>query len=220
MKVIKLIILGAGKSTLEIIDIINDINNKSSKKIEIVGILADDKKLKNKKIYNTPVLGPIKDIKKFKKEKFFLGIFSYQNRFVRAKIISSFKNIYHRFINIVHPSALISSKSKIGYGCLVSNNVNIHYGSKIGNFCIMSPNSSIAPLANIKSNCFIGNAVVASCKSKIDKNTYFGFHSSLLENVKIAEGSRVLPNTIVNKTIKKKNGIIFGSPARIIAYDK
>ena len=81
MKEENLIILGAGDSTLEIIDLVNDINKKKTKKIKIIGILDDDKKLKKKNIKSS-ILGKIKDIYKFKKEKFFLGIFSHKNRFL------------------------------------------------------------------------------------------------------------------------------------------
>ena len=49
MKEENLIILGAGDSTLEIIDLVNDINKKKTKKIKIIGILDDDKKLNKKK---------------------------------------------------------------------------------------------------------------------------------------------------------------------------
>ena len=51
MKETPLIILGAGKSTIEFIDLVNDINQKTYNKIKIIGILDDDKKLKNKKMW-------------------------------------------------------------------------------------------------------------------------------------------------------------------------
>ena len=101
MKETPLIILGAGKSTIEFIDLVNDINQKSYDKIKIIGILDDDKKLKNKKINNISVIGSIKDTKQFKKEKFFVGIFSYKNRFIRSKIINSLKFSSNKFINVI-----------------------------------------------------------------------------------------------------------------------
>ena len=44
MKMKSLIIIGAGSSTIEIIDILNDINKVSKKKFSIKGILDDNKK--------------------------------------------------------------------------------------------------------------------------------------------------------------------------------
>ena len=88
MNDIPLVLLGAGLSTVEVIDIISDINKSSQKKIKIVGLLDDNSKLFNKKILNCSVIGSLSDINLFKKEKFFLNIFSYKNRFLRSKIVN------------------------------------------------------------------------------------------------------------------------------------
>ena len=220
MKKKELIIIGAGNSTLEIIDIIEDINYQNIDKIKVIGILDDDIKLKNKHLNNIPILGQIKEISKFKNAYFFLGIFSYKNRFLRNKIIMNLKKFKKRFINIIHPNSLISKKANIGYGCLISNNVNIYHGCKLGSFTTISPSATLAPFVKIDNNCFVGDSVVISYKSRIKKNSYMGFHSGLSENVKIAEGSRVLPYTLVSKNFKKKAGVIFGLPARLISIDR
>ena len=49
MKSLDLIIIGSGNSTLEIIDLIYELNKKRDEQINIVGILDDNRKLKNKK---------------------------------------------------------------------------------------------------------------------------------------------------------------------------
>ena len=87
MKVKSLIIIGAGDSTIEIIDVLNDINKISKKKFSIKGILDDNKKIQKRKINNIKVIGFIKDYRKFRNNYFFLSILSYKNRFVREKII-------------------------------------------------------------------------------------------------------------------------------------
>ena len=71
MKMKSLIIIGAGSSTIEIIDILNDINKVSKKKFSIKGILDDNKKIQKKKINNIKVIGFIKDYHKFKNNYFF-----------------------------------------------------------------------------------------------------------------------------------------------------
>ena len=66
-----LILIGAGNSTIEIIDFIHDLNQNHKKKIKIVGILDDNKNLHNKKISGVKVIGSLNDIKKYKKHHFF-----------------------------------------------------------------------------------------------------------------------------------------------------
>ena len=215
-----LIILGAGSSTIEIIDLIEDINEKSADKIKIVGILDDNNNLLNKKISNIPIIGNMKEMKKFKKENFFLGIQSYRNRFKRSEFINSIKDNIKRFITIVHPTSIIGSSAKIGRGCLIANNCNIYSSSSVGNFCNISANVSIAPKSNIKNNCFLGFNVIIASNVIIQKNTYMGIKSSVLEKIEIKEGSRILPNTLVHKSFNKKKGIIFGEPSKLIGIEK
>ena len=214
-----LIIIGAGNSTGEIIDIINDINVVSNKKIKVIGILDDNKKLLNKKLNNAPIIGKPKDATKFKKEKFFLGIFSYKNRFARYRLIKSLMKLKSKFINIIHPSSLIGQKTKLGFGCLISNNCNIYSNSNVSNFCTLSPNVSLAPFSKVKDNCFIGNGSLVSSGATVEKSSYLGFRSSILENIKVSEGSRIMPNSIVTKNVTRKNSIIFGSPSKIIGFE-
>lgn len=219
MKEKQLIILGAGNSTVEIIDLIEDINKRSLNRIKIIGILDDNKNLLNKKISNIPIIGNIKEMRKFKKENFFIGIQSYKNRFKRSEFINSIKDNIKRFITIIHPSSIIGSTAKIGRGSLIGNNCNIYSNSSVGNFCNISANVSIAPKSNIKNNCFLGFNVIIGYNSTIEKNTYMGMKSSVLENIKIKQGSRILPNTLVHKNFNKKKGIIFGQPSKLIGIE-
>ena len=214
-----LIILGAGNSAIEVIDLIEDINKKSLNKIKIIGILDDNKNLLNKKISNIPIIGKMKEMRKFKKENFFLGMQSYKHRFKRSEFINSIKGNIKSFLTLVHPSSIIGSSVKIWHGCLISNNCNIYSGSSLGNFCNISANVSIAPKSNIKNNCFLGFNVIVACNATIQKNTYMGMKSSVLENIEIKQGSRILPNTMVHKNFNKRKGIIFGEPSKIIGIE-
>lgn len=220
MKEKSLIIFGAGNSTVEIIDLIQNINKKKENKLKIIGILDDDVKTYGKRILDIPIIGPIKDYKKFKKEYFFLGMFHYKNRFKRAYLIDSLKSIASRFISIIHPDTIIGVKTKIGHGCFISNNCNINSHSSIGNFCNLNPNVSLAPRVKIKNNCFLGDGTILAFNTIIGKNTYIGIRSIILENIKIMDGSRILPNTIVHKQFSIKKGIIAGEPSRFIGFEK
>ena len=214
-----LIIIGSGSSTIEIIDIVNDINKFKKEKIKILGILDDSKKVQKKKINDIRVIGFVKDIDKFKNNYFFLSILSYKNRFIRDKIIKRLSKLKIRFINIIHPNAIIGRNSKLGKGCLVYNNSNIFSNAEVGDFTTISPNASVAPKAKVEKNCFIGHGVVISSGSLVKKNSYIGYKSSVIENVKLNEGSRVMPYSMVNKTVNQKKTIMFGAPAKIIGFD-
>ncbi len=220
MKEIPLILIGGGNSSIEIIDLINDINKIESEQfIKIIGIL-DNNKIIKKSINGVKVIGKFSDIKLFKKEKFFINIFHKDNRFIRIKLIKKFKINTSRFMSIIHPNSLIGGKAKIGAGVSIYPGCNIYSSTSIGNFCNFMPNSSIAPHVKIEENCFIGKDVIIAAGAKIKKNTYIGYNSSILEKTVIEEGCRVMPHTIVNLKIKQKKMIIGGSPARVLFKEK
>ena len=220
MNDIPLVLLGAGLSTVEVIDIISDINKCSQKKIKIVGLLDDNSKLFNKKILNCSVIGSLSDINLFKKEKFFLNIFSYKNRFLRSKIIKNLKIKRSKFLNIIHPSSLIGSKSVLGKGIIIYKNSNIYSKTSIGDFCLINTNVSVAPNVVIESNCNIGKDVVICSGSKIKKNTTVQFGSIILENSFLNQGSRLMPKSVLNFSSSKIRAVLNGNPAKVVFDEK
>jgi acetyltransferase-like isoleucine patch superfamily enzyme len=220
MNELPLILIGAGLGAVEVIDIIDDINKTSKKKIKIIGLLDDNPKLFNKKVLNYSVIGNLSDISLFKKENFSLNIFSYRNRFLRSKLIKNLKKKRNRFINLIHPSSLIGSKSFLGMGITIYKNSNIYSKTSIGDFCSVNINVSIAPGAIIESNCNIGKDVIICSGSKIKKDCSVQFGSVTLENSFLSQGSRLMPKSVLNFSCLKKYAVLNGNPAKVVFDEK
>jgi acetyltransferase-like isoleucine patch superfamily enzyme len=220
MNDLPLVLVGAGLGAIEVIDIIEDINKTSMKKIKIVGLLDDNPKLFNKKVLNHSVIGSLSDITLFKKENFFLNIFSYKNRFLRSKLIKSLKKSRSKFINLIHPSSLIGSKSILGKGIIIYKNCNIYSKTLIGDFCSVNINVSIAPGAIIESNCNIGKDVIICSGSKIKKDSSVQFGSIVLESSFLNEGSRLMPKSVLNFSSLRKYVVLNGNPAKVVFDEK
>ena len=107
MKETPLIILGAGNSTVEILDLIDDINFRDKRNLKVVGILDDNIKISKNKINDVAIIGTLNDISKFKKENFFLSILSYKNRFKRKKLLNKLTKYKNKFISLIHPNSII-----------------------------------------------------------------------------------------------------------------
>ena len=216
MKIISLILIGGGYSSIEIIDLIEDINNIEKKQfIKIIGILDDQKKI-NTSINGIKVIGKLKDIKKFKNEKFFVNIFDRNNRFIRPKLIKKLNISSLRFFSIIHPHNLLGKKAKIGFGVSIYPGCTIFSNSKIGNFCNVMPNVSVASNSVIEDNCFIGKDVFVGSQSRIKKNVYISNGTTILENTFINQGNRIIPHSMINRSIEEKEMIVGGTPAKIL----
>ena len=216
MKETPLILIGGGYSSVEIIDLIEDINKiKKHQFIKIIGILDDYKNI-NSKINGIKIIGKTKEVRKFKKEKFFVNIFHKDNRFVRPKLIKKLNINLSKFFSVIHPYNLLGKRAKIGVGVSIYPGCNIFSNSKIGNFCNIMPNASIASNTIIGDNCFIGKDVLIGAGSKIKKNVYISNGTTVLENSLIEEGNRIIPHSMINKNFKEKKMIIGGLPAKVI----
>ena len=220
-KITNLILIGGGNSCIEIIDLINDINKfHLNNKINIVGILDDNIKIKNKKINDIKILGKIDSIKKYLKYNFFLNIHSYKNRYARSAIIKKIKSLKKKFINLIHPSSMIGKNVDIGIGNCIYNNCNIFSGVSIEDFNICMPNTSIASKSLLKTNNFIGKNVSLANNVKINNNCSIQTNCSILENVSLADGIRSMPNSLITSSFKKKDILIGGYPAKYIINEK
>ena len=216
MKEIPLILIGGGFSSIEIIDLIDDINKIDKKQfIKIIGILDDNKNI-NSTINRIKIIGKLSDVKKFKKEKFFVNIFDRNNRFIRPILIKKLNINLSNFFSIIHPHNLIGKKAKIGVGVSIYPGCTIFSNSKIGNFCNVMPNVSIASNSVIEENCFIGKDVFIGSGSRIKENVYISNSTTVLENTFINSGNRIIPHSIINKDINDQKMVIGGLPSTIL----
>ena len=101
-----LIIVGAGDSTIEILDIINDINKEIKKrKLKLKEFLMTIKVYK-KRVNNVRVIGLIKDYYKFKNNYFFKYLSYKKIDLKEEKIIKDLLRIKSKLINIVHDTII------------------------------------------------------------------------------------------------------------------
>lgn len=211
----KIIILGATGGCLDIINLINDINAKNSKKkYQIYGFLDD--KNNQKEIHNIKIIGKFSDIKNYKNKYYFVTAIGNSKNFRKIKKILEKLKIYKkRFITLIHPNANISKFSSIGYGCLIFQNVTISTNAIIKDFVQILPNTVINHDSLIGSYCKINTGCNISGNVKIGNNCYLGAGSIIKEYTNISQGNLIGIGSLVLKSILKKNKIVYGVPAKI-----
>ena len=208
-----IIILGTGGNSIDILDAINEIN-LINKKYNCIGFLDDDISKKGSNVFGVEVLGSINDSNKFLDTFFINGIGNSKNFFDKHKIVQRSLIEPNRFETIIHPSACVSSFSKIGKGTVVFQNVTVCSNVEIGSHVAILPNSIISHDVKIKNYSTIAGGVCISGNSIIGESTYVGTNSSVRENLSI--GSRCLigmSSNILNNV--DDNAVYFGNPAKI-----
>src|SRR5690606_7423015 len=133
-----ILIIGASGHGKVIVDIIEKGNLYN-----IQGFL-DTYKQKGKKLFNYPILGTEDDLNGLVEKHDIYGCFiaigdNYTRKIMAEKI--AFLNPGMKFINAVHPTAIIGRNVKLGHGITIMAGVIVNSDSYIGDFCILNTQS-------------------------------------------------------------------------------
>lgn len=202
-----LVIIGAGGFGLELLDLIEDINEKE-KKFNLLGFLDDNKA--GFVVPNISVIGKTSDIDKYKDCTFVIGL---SNPITREKYFDIVNSKGLKTPNLVHPSvklsnyvditddvgvvinsnSIIAAKVRIGKGTVIDSNVYVGHESTIGDFVSIYSGALIA-----------GNVVLENC-------VQIGLGSKVIQGNTVGENSFIGAGSTVIKNIEK-NVIAVGTP--------
>jgi len=182
---------------------------------EVAGFLDDSRK---GKFLGYPILGKCPGyaaiFKKLKIENAIItfGYYFLKERLFYIKGIAKRKNI--RFINAVHPKAVVSESARIGNGVYIGPGVIINPGAKIGDNSVIWSGSIIEHDNVIGKNVFITPRVTTAGYVRIGDNSFLGMGATIVKasigrHVTIGAGSLVLGDVPSNK-------YLLGNPARVI----
>ena len=146
-----------------------------------------------------PVIGKVLDAKNMEDDK----IVAIGNAEIRKKIQSQLSNL----VTLIHPSAVISRRVKIGEGTVIMADV------VIGKGCIINTGASV------DHDCKLGDFVHVSVGAhvagtvSIGKKTWVGAGATVSNNVSICGHCMIGAGAVVVKDLKK-SGIYIGVPVR------
>lgn len=134
---------------------------------------------------------------------------------IRKEIIDGLCLSDERFVNVIHPKAIISKNVVLGKNCLIYAGVVITSNAQIGNHVCILPNTVIHHDSKIGDYTLIGSNICIAGYTTIGNNCYIGSGSNIINNISIGDnvlvgmGSNVIKNVIDNSKIA-------GNPARAL----
>jgi len=141
---------------------------------------------------------------------FFCGIGNVRDR---KKTVNIIREKGGKFINLIHPTAVISPSVKLGTGiaikafCVISNDVKIKDFTYLQSSVIMGHDVEVGEFCQINSFAFFAGYVNISDLVSINAG------AKIIQNVKIEEGSVVGMGSVVINRVKKET-TVFGIPAK------
>jgi sugar O-acyltransferase (sialic acid O-acetyltransferase NeuD family) len=203
----KIVIIGAGGFGREVFSIIN------REQFDIVGFI--DNNIDENNILPAPIIGSDEIIPHLKSEhKVNAVCIALGNMNIRSKLFQIAQAVGLDVPTIIHPSATVLSKNKIGDGtiiypnvvimdnCCIGNCVLINSGITLGHDVIIGDFSSINPGANLAGRIKIGRYSMIGIGACIKENLTIG------DNVIVGAGSVVVKSVESDRTV-------FGVPATV-----
>lgn len=195
-----LIILGAGGTSFDLIDIAVAMN-KIQKKWNILGFLDDNVELKGKMVYGFPVLGTISQSGEYEDAFFASSIADAYRPSLRKVVREKVPFGNESFASLIHPKAIISETAVIEPGAVIYANVTlsgaVHVGHNaflcgntflghecvIGDHCALSVGNLLASDVHIDDCCYLGVGVTIRHQIKIGKNCLIGMGTIVVKDV-------------------------------------
>lgn len=205
----KIIILGTGGTSKDILDLIFELNH------QCVGFLDDDNAKLGKSINGIKILGTLSEAQNYPDTYFVNGIGSPASFLQKEKIITSTGLPLKRFITLIHPSSSISKSASLGVGVVIFQNVVISSNVKIGNHVVILPNSVIGHDDEVGDYATLASGVCLSGMVRVGKLCYLGTGSVVRESISIADESLVGMGSVVLEDIEK-GSVYVGNPAKFL----
>jgi len=198
------IVIGGGGHAKVLIDVLR-LNG-----IEIFGIAVSNDSLKGQLLSGIRVIGNDNDIFMFHPDSVSLlnGIGSIGLPTKREDIFNQFQNKGFRFVNIIHPSAIVASDVTLGNGVQIMAGTIIQPGSRIGTNTILNTKASVDHDCIIGDHVHLAPGVTLSGGVTVGTGVHIGTGATVIQGVHIGDRSLIGAGSIVLKNVSQGSKIM------------
>lgn len=202
-----LIILGAGGTSYDLVDIAVAMNNEKPQ-WNIVGFLDDNSTLHDSKVYGYQVLGNIEDASNFPNAFFASSIADAYKTNLRELVRNKVKWGNDRFASLIHPKSIISDTAVIESGAIIYANVTLSGAVHVGHNTFLCGNTFLGHECEIGSHCALSVGNFLASDVKVGNCSYLGVGVNVRHQIRIGENCLVGMGTVVVKDIPSNHKLI------------
>jgi sugar O-acyltransferase (sialic acid O-acetyltransferase NeuD family) len=206
---VNIIVLGSGGHAKVIIDILHMMD-----KYAIIGITSISLK-KGELFSGYIVLGEDSIIAEYNPEnhRIAMGLGGFRDNRIREKAFYYVKSLRFNFLNVIHPSAIISETSKLGEGVTIFPGVVINTNTTIGDNSIIATGSTIDHETVIGNNVLISAGVTIGAYAKINDGALIALGAKVISGVNIGKNAVVAAGAVVIDDVFADQ-TVYGIPAK------
>ena len=213
----RLVVLGSGGNTLDVMDAIATINAQQPL-WELVGVL-DDATPVGLNPLGLHTLGRLDEAATLcapggplAEALFVNAIGSERNHATRAKIVARTGLPPDRFTTLVHPGASISGRAAVGRGCCVNFGVSIAGRVRIGDHVWIGPGCVVGHDSVMDDHAIIAPRATLSGSVHLGTGCYIGSGAVIRQGLAIGAGALVGMGAVVVRDVAP-GAVVVGNPA-------
>lgn len=202
-----LIILGAGGTAFEVMEIVFAIN-KVKPEWNILGYLDDNEEVIGQIIEGFPVLGTIPSSKNYKDAFFTSSIGSAYDTKLRMKVRQKVPFPNERFATLIHPNATICETAIIEPGTIIYSNVNVSAKTHIGHDVFIVFNTVVAHESTVGKHSILSVGVFLPSDVHVGECCYLGVGVATINQMSIGDNCLIGMGTKVVKSVPANTKLI------------
>jgi len=210
---VPLIILGVSGNAYDILDIVDAINAECDT-WQPTGFL-DDSRPPGSKHIGLPVLGKLTDAARFEGHWFINAIGNDSSYQLRPSVIAATGLLVGRFATLVHPTAGVSSRAKLGRGVYVNHGVSVAGSAVIGDHASLGPRCIVGHDTVVGDYAILAPGAVISGSVRLESTCYIGAAAMVRQKIRIGAGALVGIGAVVISDIDE-GATVVGNPARVL----
>ncbi len=212
----KVIILGAVGNSLSVLETLEDINRANGARLyRCEGFLDDNPDLWQQYVHGVPVLGPIDSAPEYPDALFVNGIGSPVTFRFRADIVARTGLAPERFATLVHPTAQVSPRARLGPGSVVLHNATIAAQTTLDHHVMVLHNATVGHDVVVGGHTCIAGGCCVNSRVEVGEGCFLGGGTSIREGIRIGDGSLVNTGSAVFRDVRP-NSVVAGNPARYL----
>jgi sugar O-acyltransferase (sialic acid O-acetyltransferase NeuD family) len=218
-----IILLGYGGNVVDVVDMLDDLADLAADaggaRFELLGYLDNRDELQGQSFHGYPVLGRLADaarfVERYRDVRFTTWIGGSTNYLRRPRMIASLGVPPYRFQTLIHPTAYVSRRARVGRGALILQQCTISNGAVVGDHVVILQGAVAAHDCVLADYAIVTSAVTVGSRAQIERSTYLGTQCTMLPGVKIGEGSLVGAGSVVLRDVDPHT-VVVGNPARVL----
>ncbi len=209
----KVIVIGAGGLAREVVDILLACN-QGGIKYEIIGFIDENVANHGKVLNGFPILGDFSWFQNVDKTEIRL-IAGIGSPAIRKKMIQKALDIGLKFINIFHPSAIVTPFINYGVGVVLTAGCILTNQIQIGNHVFLNLDCTVGHDAIIRDYCNINPGVHISGNVTLETGCEIGTGANIIQGINIGKWSVIGAGSVVVRDVPA-NVTAVGIPSKII----